>query len=137
MAAEDRRRRALLILLDTDVLIEIRRGDPRITTWFTELSEPTKLAGMAPLEFLIGSRNAVELRQSERFLNRFEVLWQISGDNALARELVLRHKLSTGLSFADYLIAAQSLNLGATLASFNLRHFRAIPDLEVRAPYVR
>lgn len=37
----------------------------------------------------------------------------------------------------DFLIAAQALNRNATLYTFNLKHFGAIPGLDARAPYAR
>ena len=55
----------------------------------------------------------------------------------MAYDLVVRHRLSTGLGLADFLIAAQALDRGATLYTFNLKHFRAIPGLNAQAPYPR
>ena len=60
-----------------------------------------------------------------------------AADSGLGLSLVKQHSLSTGLSLADFLIAAQALNRGAILYTFNLKHFGAIPGLDARAPYVR
>lgn len=58
-------------------------------------------------------------------------------DSSLAFDLVVTHTLGSGLGLADFLIAAQTLNLGGTLYTFNLKHFGAISQLDARLPYPR
>ena len=95
------------------------------------------LAAPVAMEFLIGSRNRLELDQARSLLNQFSIDWLTESDSQLALELVSKYRLSTGLGFADFHIAAQVSNRQATLFTFNLKHFGAIINLDVRAPYPR
>lgn len=95
------------------------------------------IPGIVAIEFLVGSRNRLELERSRRFIDSLDVCWHTPRDNELAYRLVTQYRLSTGIGLSDYLIAAQAINLGATLYTFNLRHFGAINGLDVRPPYQR
>ena len=79
------------------------------------------------MESIGGSTNGRQLERARRFLGTFAVLWHSERD----------HQLSTGLSVVDFLIAAQALNRPATLYTFSLKHFGAIPGLDAQAPYPR
>ena len=127
-----------LTLVDTDVLIYFRRGTPEAGAWWSGLgtSIPT-VPGMVAMEFIGGSLNGQQLERARRFLNTLAVLWHDEKDHRLAYDLMLKHRLSSGLSVADFLIAAQALNRQATLYTFNLKHFGAIPGLDARTPYKR
>ena len=125
-------------LLDTDVLIGITKGNSGAAEFLENLETPTlMISSMVAMEFAIGSRDKNELRRAEKVLMRCEILGLDEQDHQLAVTLVRRHCLSTGLSVTDFLIAAQALNRQATLYTFNLKHFGAIPGLDARAPYKR
>lgn len=127
-----------MTLLDTDILVDIQRGHPPAIVWMRQLTlADFAVPGAAVLELLAGSRNGNELQKSSDFVSRLQVAWLAEADNELAAQLVERHRLSTGLSIADFLIAAQALNSKATLYTFNLKHFSAIPGLDAQAPYLR
>lgn len=138
MAAKDVGAVAGLMLFDTDVLIDVTRGGVPAYAFLKSLG-PVRLMvpGAVAMEFLIGSRDKGELRRAQKALLAFDVVFADAADNRLALELVERHCLLSGLSFADFLIAAQALNRNATLYAFNLRHFGAVPGLDARAPYLR
>lgn len=126
-----------LVLLDTDVVVEVQRGQPKALQWLSTFNAPLTLPAIVALELLIGSRNGIELRRSEKFLANFDVEPLGSQDSSLAQTLVARHRLRTGLSLGDFLIAAQALNREAILLSFNAKHFKAIPNLNTQEPYSR
>jgi predicted nucleic acid-binding protein len=127
-----------VILVDTDVLIEFRRGDPRAVEWIASQGDvPLPIPGVVALEFVVGSRDGVELQRAKRFIGVLDVQWHDVADQALAYDLIGRYRLRTGLGLSDFLIAAQALNRKATLYSFNLKHFGAIEGLDIRAPYPR
>jgi predicted nucleic acid-binding protein len=50
-----------------------------------------------------------------------------------ATELVETHALGNGLMLADALIAATAIEHSLALASGNVKHFRIVPGLELKA----
>lgn len=126
-----------VILLDTDVLIEVERGRQKGLDWLQTVDGEIALPAVVALELLFGARNGVELDRTIRFLADFDVEELDAHDSSLVRKLVADHVLSSGLGLPDFMIAAQALNRQATLFTFNLKHYRAIPGLDAREPYQR
>ena len=67
----------------------------------------------------------------------FEVVWPEPSEFAAAFQLLLTHRLSSGLNIPDCLIAATALSRNARLYTFNLKHFQVVPELDVAQPYAR
>ncbi len=123
-------------MLDTDILIELRRGKPEALQWLIALTDEPPVCHFAALELRIGCQSLAEWREVERFLKKFTILYPSSVGLKRAEEIAV-YKLSHGLSAMDALIAATALEYGLTLYTFNLRHFRAVPGLKVVVPYPR
>jgi predicted nucleic acid-binding protein len=125
------------VILDTDVLIDLVRKHPAATAWFQSLTRLPSVCGFAALELSFGCANRNDLIAVERFLSIFDVAWPSKGDlvRVLAEYPTLR--LSGGLSAMDGLIATTAIGLGDTLATFNVKHFSAVPELITVQPYVR
>lgn len=89
------------------------------------------------MELLAGCRDKTELTETDRFIRTFSVAWPDSADMAKAYELLYNLRLASGLGIPDCLIAAMAILRGAKLYSFNLKHFHAVPSLDVEQPYQR
>lgn len=76
-------------------------------------------------------------RQLERFLKSFSVAWPEAPEFEHGYRLLLAHRLSSGLSIPDSLIAAMALSRAARLYTFNLKHFQVVVGLDVQEPYPR
>ncbi|HET6382994.1 MAG TPA: type II toxin-antitoxin system VapC family toxin [Armatimonadota bacterium] len=126
-----------MALVDTDVMVEAQRARPGAAAWLAELRGDVALPAAVAWELLIGSRDSAELERARRFLAGFSVVEIQEEDSARARELIGEHCLSSGPGLPDYLIAAQALTRQATLYTFNVRHYQAIPGLNARVPYAR
>ena len=126
-----------MILLDSDILIEVERGRQKGLDWLRTIDGAIALPAVVALELLFGARNRAELDRTRRFLAGFDVEELDGNDSSLVRELVGEHVLSSGLGLPDFMIAAQALNRKATLFTFNLKHYRSIPGLDAREPYQR
>ena len=125
-------------LVDTDVLIDILRGTPAAQAWLA--STPTtrfEVPGVVAMELLMGCHNQAELRRVGQFLTTFSTAWPKAAEFARAYELLATHRLTSGLSIPDCLVAAMALTRSATLYTFNLRHFGVIAGLDVQEPYAR
>lgn len=127
-----------LTLLDTDVLIELRRGSLEASEWFKGLDAAKPLVPyMAAMEFIGGSVDKHQLARSRKFLEELTILPFEERDSAKAFDLVVKHRLSTGLSLPDFMIAAQAAARDMPLYTFNLKHFKVIDGLDARQPYPR
>ncbi len=126
-----------MTLLDTDVMIEIQRGRPKAEAWLRSAVGDVAVPAPVAWEMPIGSRDKLELAKAARFLNQFDVEEITEQDSALAGSLLHQHCLVSGLSVPDYIVAAQAITRGATLYTFNKKHFGVIAGLRAAAPYER
>ncbi len=125
-------------LIDTDVLIDCLRGTPSATAWLKQLARQSFVVpGVVAMELVMGCADGRDLHKVQKFLNAFQIVWPEASDFALAYQLLVNHRLSSGLNIPDCLIAATAIQRGARLYTFNLRHFNLIPGLDVQAPYKR
>ena len=128
-----------LIIVDTDIFIDHFRGIQAATSYLQSI--PVSLRATTDvnaMELFRGTSNRHELEMITQFLNRnsFIRLPIIATASRRAVELLKQYSLSHGLSMPDALIAAVVLDLGASLITGNLRHFRFIPELRIiEVPY--
>lgn len=128
----------MIVFLDTDVLIECLRGKPEDLAWLKGASsQPVQIPGIVAMELLAGCRDKADQQRTIKFLASYPVVWPEAGDFAQAYALLAAHRLSSGLSIPDSLIAAMALAHSARLHTFNRKHFQAIPGLDVQEPYER
>jgi len=121
-------------MFDTDVLIWFLRGNEKAGRMIDATPERT-LSLVTLMELLQGARSAQESREIRRFLQRqgFRVMPLTESIGHLALALIEEHGLRDGLQVADSLIAATARESGETLATGNVKHFRRIGNLEVKA----
>ena len=125
------------MILDTDILIDLVRQHPAATTWFATLSLMPSVSGIAALELTFGCLNARELRAVTNVSHSIpDRLALGTGSSARLGRLPPLH-LSHGLSVMDALIAVTAVGQGLTLVTLNIRHFQAVPGLQIVRPYRR
>jgi predicted nucleic acid-binding protein len=122
------------VIFDTDVLIWFFRGDRRAAE-LIESQASREMSIVSLMELFQGARSRSELNIIRRFVqeNAFRVIPLTEPISHLAATLIEEHALSGGLQVADALIAATARETGSVLATANIRHFRAIPGLELKA----
>ena len=134
MAAAER------IVLDSDVLIDLARGDGRaidLIDEFISRGERPNISIITEMELILGARSKAEQRSVAQLVRRFEVLPTSEMISVRARNLIVRYARSHGLTIPDALIAATAIANRALLLTANVRHFSFIPRLQVRLPYDR
>jgi hypothetical protein len=134
MATADR------VILDSDVLIDLARGDARAVDLVDGLisqGERPAISIITEMELFLGARTKAEQRSVRQLVQRFEVLPTSEMISVRARNLTVRYARSHGLTIPDALIAATAIANRALLLTRNVRHFSFIPRLRVRAPYDR
>ncbi|HSU15302.1 PIN domain-containing protein [Longimicrobium sp.] len=124
-----------MILLDSDVLIDVQRGYAPAAVWLDGLREQPSVPGFVVMELVQSARNSQEVEKALRFVSRMAVVWPDERGCAAALEIFSRLHLSHSLGLLDALIAATALRSGAPLCTFNLKHFRAVPGLVTMQPY--
>lgn len=126
-----------MILLDSDIFIDILRGHAPTEAWFAALPELPQAPGQVVLELLADRRDKQQVRQVQDLLTDLPIVWPSSA----ACQTVLDHypdyRLRFNLEPVDALIAACALERQATLSTFNIKHYRLVPGLDVRLPYVK
>ena len=126
-----------MLLLDTDVLIDVQRRHPPAVTWFAGLPEAPSIPGIVKMELVQAARNALEIQRALLQVAHLPVLWPSEADCNRALADLAQFRLSHGLGLLDALIAATAIGRSATLCTFNVKHYRSVPGLAWQRPYTR
>jgi predicted nucleic acid-binding protein len=124
-----------MLLLDSDVLIDIQKGRPRALEWFSRLMDLPHVPGLVVMELIQGAQNAQQVHQALKLVAPLPVVWPTEADCARALSDFTTFHLSHGLGLLDALIAACALGRSATLCTFNTKHYRAVSGLTIQEPY--
>jgi predicted nucleic acid-binding protein len=124
-------------LVDTDVLIDIQRGHPPALAWFTSLTTLPAVPGLVVMELIQDARNANEVRQALKLVAPITTAWPSESDCNRALLDFATYHLSHNLGLLDAMIAACAVGRAATLYTFNVKHYKAVPGLTIAQPYVR
>jgi predicted nucleic acid-binding protein len=119
------------VLFDSDVIIEILRGDPDIVDAVASLEAsgtPTYCSPVNWAEIYAGIRPGEEAVTEAFFCARGEVLLDAEVGRRAGAYLA-RHAASRGVRIADALIAAAATTSGLRLWTLNRRHY-PMEDLE-------
>ena len=119
------------LLVDTDILIDVARGNDFALQFMNRAAQQGALAIsiVTEMELIVGCRNRRELKSMNTFLKRFSVIPLTPEISTLASNLLRTYRLSHGLLIADALIAATALVLKLRFASKNQKDFRFIDGL--------
>jgi predicted nucleic acid-binding protein len=128
-----------MILLDSDVMIDLLRQYPPAMKWFDTLDnkEEIILSGYVVMELIQGCRSKAEQASVQRELAACGTVWlsPVGCDEAL--EVFVEYHLSHGAGLLDVLIGQTAVALEVPLYTFNQRHYRFIPGLQTVQPYER
>jgi len=104
-----------MLLLDTDVIIDVQRGHPPALTWFSSLTELPSIPGLVVMELIQDARNAKEVAQALKLIAPFSVIWPTEADCSKALTDFTSFHMSHGLGLLDSLIGACAFGRGAEL----------------------
>ncbi|MBI1900921.1 MAG: PIN domain-containing protein [Planctomycetia bacterium] len=126
-----------MLLLDTDVLIDVQRGHPPAVVWWAGLQEAPGVSGFVVMELIQDARNLGEVQKALKLVSPMQVVWPTEADCQRALTDFATLHLSQGLGLLDSLIAACAIGRSATLCTFNLKHYRSVAGLAISQPYTR
>jgi predicted nucleic acid-binding protein len=122
-----------VIVLDTTVLIDVLRGDQPAVNWLSRVAEVPRCSELTRIEVLRGLRSA-ERAAAERLFGALVWVPVLEPIAREAGELGRRYRRShNGIGTVDLVVAATANQLGARVATANVRHYPMFRGL--RSPY--
>lgn len=132
----------MVFLICADVIIQAERKKLDLDAWLTaHPDDEIKMAAITVAELWRSAERAAAPHSTRRqkFLTRFLDVFEVA---SYTEKAAMEHaRLSTVLeskgqriTTQDLILAATALECGATLVTFNTRHFAAVPGLTVIAP---
>ena len=116
-------------LIDTDVLIDISRGNGDAADFVDALPEEIFIGRISAMELIIGARNKRDQKVIEKFISLFSIKELSDSIGQEAHQRLNQYAKSHGLTLADALIAATAIVNDLDLVSKNEKHFRPIKEL--------
>ncbi len=119
-----------MIILDTDVFIEILKGNLPISK--LPNNHTIALSAVTAMELLYGAFNKQEMNEITKALACFEIIHMDPDISVRSVSLIQRYAKSHNLNIPDAIIAATSLDRSVALYSRNIRDFRFIESLQLK-----
>lgn len=125
-----------MIILDTDILIDILRGYAPAIEWLASLEdEELALPGYVVMELVQGCDSKADLQRLQKFIADFEVIWPSPATCDEALNIFIRLNLSHNLGLLDAMIGQTARALDVPIYTFNRKHYAVIPGLTSVQPY--
>lgn len=118
-----------MILLDTNVLIEILKDNTKTQQTLAKLQAPFSISSVTAMELIYGARNKRETQKLCQFLQLFDLVQVNESISATALQLITEYAKSHTLDIPDALIAATAIENNASLLTYNVKDFKYIPQL--------
>lgn len=128
-----------MILLDTDVMIDLWRKIPPAEQWLRSVDAAQELLvpGFAAMELIQGCRDKSELHTAERLLKGFRFAWPDRPALDAAYHAYRTIHLGNAVGILDVIMAHTAIALDVPLYTFNQKHFDAVTGLKTIQPYLR
>jgi predicted nucleic acid-binding protein len=123
----------MVSLIDTDVMIDLSRGNADAADYIDSLSEPA-ISIVTAQELIVGARDKRDLNAIDSLVSTYRVIHIDAAIGQHAYELLKLYAKSDGLRTFDSLIAATAMELNCILVSRNRKHFAMIEGLRFEAP---
>lgn len=119
-----------MILLDTNILIDLLRGKPEAEAFILRFPAPPTLSVVTVTELRAGARAAAETARINAILASYTISPVSLEIAERAGALLKQYRASHAVDTVDGVIAATALIEGLPLATLNLKHFPMFPGLE-------
>ena len=120
-------------IIDTDVTIDMLRGEPQAIAIFKELSETLGFSAITVAEIYAGIANKKEESMVEQMFASFPVIATTVEIARIAGRFSQRFRSSHALEMPDAIIAASCITYDASLLTLNTKHYPMFPGL--KPPY--
>lgn len=122
------------MLYDTDILIWIQKGNEKAAT-LIENDEDKHLSIQSYMELLQGAKNKKHHQYVKDFIAEFEFSILPLTENIGHRALIYieEHALSSNMRAGDAIISATAVENNMPLVSSNIKHFKVVKKLQLKA----
>ena len=119
-----------MIVLDTNVLIEILKGNEETIKIVQTFNEDIIISSISVMELYYGAINKAELKKLEKFVSLFKIE-HLNEKISIKSTLLIKTyaKSHHHLDIPDSLIASTALVLGCRVFTYNYKDFRYIDGL--------
>jgi predicted nucleic acid-binding protein len=121
-------------LIDSNVLIDVSRGNAGAIQYVDRLAEPWALSQVTAMELIVGARDKRDLATIDGFLSLYPVVPLSDSIGTGAYRLLKTYAKSHGLHVFDSLVAATAMEKALTLVTLNRRHYQMIEGLQLEVP---
>lgn len=122
-----------MILLDTNILIEVFKGNAAIIDSVSNAGpENLSLSSITVMELYYGALNKLELQRIRKHLAAFRIVHISTAISETATLLIERYAKSHNLQIPDALIAATALEIHSELLTLNVKDFQFISGLSLK-----
>ena len=121
------------MIFDTDILIWVQRGN-RKAARLIDKCEERHLSIQSYMELLQGAKNKTHHKHVKDFISEFGFSILPLTENIGHRALIYveEYALSANMRAGDAIIAATAVENNLTLASSNVKHFKAVKELSLK-----
>jgi predicted nucleic acid-binding protein len=122
------------MIYDTDILIWIQRGSEKAAK-LIERDNDKYLSIQSYMELLQGAKNKAHHKYVKDFISEFEFSILPLTENIGHRALIYveEYALASNMRAGDAIIAATAVESNIILVSSNVKHFKAVKDLQLKA----
>ena len=125
-----------MLILDTDVMIDVMRQYQPAIAWLRSLDEEEIiLPGFVVMELIQGCRNEAEQGKVMRELKDHGTVWPSPETCKEALSVFVNYHRNHGIGILDVLIGQMAVALNLPLHTFNQKHYLAVPNLKTVQPY--
>ena len=122
----------IMILCDTNVIIEILKGNKRTINIIESIGlENIAISSVTVMELYFGALNKRELNKIKKHLQALNIVHFDTDISESATKLIERFSKSHGLQIPDAIIAATAMTSKIKLFTFNLKDFKYIDGLKL------
>ena len=121
-------------LIDSNVLINVSRGNPAAIKYVDAHTEPWVLSQVTALELMVGARDKRDLAVIDGFLSLYSIAPLSGSIGTRVYELLKTYAKSHGLHVFDSLIAATAMENAFTLVTLNRKHYQMVDGLRLQFP---
>ena len=123
----------MLSPIDTDVMIDLSRGNVDAATYLDSLNDPA-ISIVTAQELIVGARDKRDPHAIDPLVSAYRVMHIDSAIGQLAHELLKRYAKSDGLRTFYSLIAPTAIEQDCALVGRNRKHFGMIEGLRLEVP---